>query len=355
MPRYTQDTDYPTGNFSQPNNPNPWGVAQPGAYTPPPVTSYLPPNNSGMQQPQVMPNQNPYGPPITSGPVAMTTQNGPTTQNPSGGTMQTGGGTGTQGPNGQDQSQWLLQLLNSGMDPQQAIDILNNYGNQGGTYAGAAYYNDSRGQTIGLNSQNGYLLRNPDGSWGLVTRPNAEGGGGGGGGSAAYGPGGVAGMGSVFSGGGMTGTPEGNALFDFLMGRATGQTSDQGLPALQLDANDPIIKAQVDAFQANQDRSSRNYLAQEAEKKGTNADLSAETRSMAEQSGQATSAFQAQLQGQELNARRQEIQQALSGELGFLTSEQAMKLQEELAQLNLAQQAYQFDTQQQFANSPLGS
>jgi hypothetical protein len=66
-------------------------------------------------------------------------------------------------------------LLNAGTAPQQAINTLNQYG---GGFQGAAYYNDARGQTIGLNSVNGYLNRRPEGSWELVMRPSAEGGGG---------------------------------------------------------------------------------------------------------------------------------------------------------------------------------
>ena len=80
------------------------------------------------------------------------------------------------GPQGRTQAQWLLDLLNAGTAPQQAIDTLNQYG-QG--FQGAAYYNDARGQTIGLNSVNGYLNRKPDASWELVMRPYAEAGGGG--------------------------------------------------------------------------------------------------------------------------------------------------------------------------------
>jgi hypothetical protein len=131
-------------------------------------------------------------------------------------------------------------------------------------------------------------------------------------------------------------------LMKYLIGRGTGQTSDASLPALQFGANDPIIKNQTDAFRAEQERGVRSGLSALAEKAGSGANLNAETRSGYEKAGQATSAFEAQLMQHELNARRQEIESALSGAMGFLTNEQQMMLQEELAQLQLAQQESQF-------------
>lgn len=160
--------------------------------------------------------------------------------------------------------------------------------------------------------------------------------------SAGYIPGkGVGGMGSIF-GGGQGG---GNPLFQLLMGRAT-----QGL---NVNPNDPIIKGQTDAFRAEQQRGERGYEQQLAERAGANANIGAERRLGAEKVGQNTSAFESQLMGQELSARRQEIQNALSGAAGLLTADQQMMLQEELSQLDLAQRAYEFDINDQFRNSPL--
>lgn len=163
--------------------------------------------------------------------------------------------------------------------------------------------------------------------------------------------------------------PRSKALFDMLMKRA--QQSEV------VDPNDPIIKGQTDAFNAQQQRAERNYLSGVAERAGPNANIGSETRHANEVIGQSTSAFEAQLMGQELTARRQEIMSALSGAEGMLTSEEQMALQEELAKLSLAQQqfqftqgqgqqesqfertlannAYQFDINDQFRNSPLGS
>ena len=155
---------------------------------------------------------------------------------------------------------------------------------------------------------------------------------------------GVPGMGTIFGAGGVAGSAAGNDLFNYLMQRGQGITSDANLPALQLSANDPIIKAQTDAYRAEQDRAARSYESQAAEKAGSSGNIDAVTRSMTEQAAQNTSGFEAQLLSSELNARRQEIEQALSGTQGMLTAEQALQLQEELSQLQLAQQAYQFDT-----------
>lgn len=136
--------------------------------------------------------------------------------------------------------------------------------------------------------------------------------------------------------------------------------------SLVQDPNDPIIRNQTDAYNAQNTRESRNYLAGVAERGGPNANVNAETRAASEKVGQLGGQFQAQLMQRELDARRQEIQSALSGAAGFLTQEQQMQLQEEMAALdraqnesqfgrNLGQRAYEYDTTDQFRNSPLGS
>lgn len=168
-----------------------------------------------------------------------------------------------------------------------------------------------------------------------------------GGGVGAYKVGqGVAGQGTVFGADNPLSGQQ-NALFKTLMDRA-GQS-------LNIDGSDPIIKNQTDAFNATQQRSERNFEQQMAERLGANSNMDADRRVGAERIGQNTSQFEAQLIGQERTARRNEIQSALSGSQGLLTTEQQMQLQEELAQLNMAQSAYQFDSNDQFRNSPLGS
>lgn len=134
------------------------------------------------------------------------------------------------------------------------------------------------------------------------------------------------------TGGGMDGRA--NSIYDLLMQRATA--------GLDIDPNDPIIKNQVDAYGAQEERSRRNYLSSAAEKAGESANLGAEARSSAEQVGQRTGSFQAELMGRELSARRGKIERALSGAAGFLTEQQRMSLQRELETLRLAQQESQF-------------
>ena len=170
---------------------------------------------------------------------------------------------------------------------------------------------------------------------------------------------GMGGTGSASSGT-WTGTPSGQSsdLFNLLMKRAN--------QSLTIDPNDPVMKQQSDAYNAQNTRAERDYLSGVAEKGGANANISAETRAASEKVGQLGGQFEGQLMQNELNARRQEIQSALSGAAGFLTQEQQMQLQEEMANLdraqqqsqfsaNLGQQSYQFDINDQFRNSPLGS
>jgi hypothetical protein len=140
-------------------------------------------------------------------------------------------------------------------------------------------------------------------------------------------------------------TDKSNQLYEMLMNRA-----GQGL---NVNRNDPVIRAQTDAYGATQERSRRSYLQDLAESGGPNANISAERRASAEKVGQNTAGFEGVLMQHELDARRQEIESALSGAYGLLTAEQQMALQEELQQMSLAQNAYQYDTTQQYLNSPL--
>lgn len=173
--------------------------------------------------------------------------------------------------------------------------------------------------------------------------------------------------GSVISG--ALGTGDANSLYAQLMARAN--------QSLTPDKNDPVIRAQTDAFNAQRTLGDRNTLASLAEQSGANGNLNAATRAAGEASGQAGSQFQAGLMANEVTARRNEIQQALSGAQGLLTAEQAMSLQEEMARLdraqqesqfgrtlaenesqfgrNLGQRGYEFDINDQYRNSPVAS
>lgn len=119
-----------------------------------------------------------------------------------------------------------------------------------------------------------------------------------------------------------------DALYSQLQGRAQ--------QSLQIDRNDPIIRAQADAFSANQERASRNYLADLAEKAGPLANLQGEQRMAAERQGQAAGSFEAELMGRELTSRRAEIADALNSMRGMLSLDQQDNLQRELASLDAA-------------------
>lgn len=101
-------------------------------------------------------------------------------------------------------------------------------------------------------------------------------------------------------------------------------------------ATDPIIAPQVNAYNAEQQRSNRSYLQQLAEAQGPNANLTAQGAQMSENAAQQTGALQAQLTQNELTARRQEIEQALQEQGSTLTAQQQMSLQQYLGQIQAA-------------------
>lgn len=117
----------------------------------------------------------------------------------------------------------------------------------------------------------------------------------------------------------------GDTLYAQLMQRA-----NQGL---EVSPNNPVIKAQTDAFAAQQERAKRNYISDTAEREGPYANLRGERRMASERAGQATGSLQAQLMGREVDAKRQEIQAALSGAAGLLTAEQEASLRQQLGML----------------------
>lgn len=146
--------------------------------------------------------------------------------------------------------------------------------------------------------------------------------------------------------------PRTDQLYQMLLGRAG--------ESLNISPNDPIISGQVAAFEAADTRSQRNYLADLAESEGPNANIGMEKRMTSEKIGQDTAGFQAELMGRELTARRQEIQQSLSQMGQFLSEQERLDLQNQLAimdnllgQAGLQQGAYQFDQNNQFRNSPM--
>lgn len=115
-----------------------------------------------------------------------------------------------------------------------------------------------------------------------------------------------------------------------------GQLSQRAGQSLQVDATDPIVKGQVDAFRAENTRAKRDYLSDVAERSGPLANLRGEERMAAERLGQGVSQFQAELLGRELGARRQEIADALQMSGSLLSAEQQRGLQAQLAQMDQA-------------------
>jgi hypothetical protein len=118
--------------------------------------------------------------------------------------------------------------------------------------------------------------------------------------------------------------------------------------SLDINAQDPIIRNQVDAFRAEQDRGRRNAMSDLAESSGPYANLSMQGRQMGEKAAQATSSMQASLIGNELMQRRGEIQNALTGMAGLLSNDQMLAMQNELGLIdaNLRQQGITSGNQQ---------
>lgn len=149
---------------------------------------------------------------------------------------------------------------------------------------------------------------------------------------------------------GQPGTPLGgkwDALYNELMTRAH--------QSLAVDPNDPIIKNQVDANEATQERSRRRFLSAQAESSSPYATGAAlgQDRMTSEQLGQNVAGFQSELMGRELTARRAEIQSALSGAQGMLSQEQQISLQKELAMMDDQLKRYSIDTNNDQFNKDL--
>jgi hypothetical protein len=130
-----------------------------------------------------------------------------------------------------------------------------------------------------------------------------------------------------------------------------GMYTDRAKQGLAIDRNDPIIRAQADAYGAQQERARRNYLADLAEQSGPLTNLRGEQRLSAERLGQAVGGFEAELLGRELTARREEIAQALEGMRGLLTADQEINLRRELGYYDdaIAKQRLALDRELGFA------
>ena len=202
---------------------------------------------------------------------------------------------------------------------------------------------------------------NSDGTYPAGTGPTSGGSGGGGFGGLLGnlsgflgGSGGNVGSGFSQSGPVGYGTDQWNSLLGTLMGRYN--------QPLNFTDQDPIIRAQSEAFANSQSRAQNSYLADAAERGGPFENMNSERRLAAEKVGMATSQFEAELMGRELMARRQEIEHALTTAAGMLTEQQRVALSRELGLIDAAlgyaglqQRAYEFDTDDEFRRSPLAS
>lgn len=167
-----------------------------------------------------------------------------------------------------------------------------------------------------------------NGGWVPKTHPLAQ--------QASAQPGAAPAPSSGYYGGSPTGpqpynaTPAAQSSFmDTLAGRMTQD-------ATAVDRTNPAIRAQADAFAANVDRQRRNLVADQAERLGpygTGA-LAGTERMAAERAGQVSGAFEADLVGREIQARRDEVAQALQTMSGVLSDDQKARLAQQQMQLD---------------------
>lgn len=102
--------------------------------------------------------------------------------------------------------------------------------------------------------------------------------------------------------------------------------------SLSVDPSDPIIRAQVDPYRAEQERARRNLVSDAAE---TGRPLGPTQAAMAaERTSQNVGSLQAELMARTLASRREGIAEALDSMTGILTADQQASLQRELAQLD---------------------
>src|ERR1035437_5746036 len=267
---------------------------------------------------------------------------------------------------GESNDAYLQRLLTSGgfSSTQAAVDQFNEtvYGgpvtdssSPGWGQSPAVYQN---GTQIGM--PNAVWYQQPDGSWNTQQRSGSSGASASGsaGSAGATGSTGVAGTsaGTSATAGtpGSAADPNMAALVTLLQQQQTDATTQkaadqaksdalytqlqgQANQTLAIDPNtDPTIKGQVDAFNAQTTRSNRQYLAGLAESAGPIANISSETRLASENAGQAGGQFQATLMGNELTARRAEIQNSLNSMAGMLSAQQTNDLKAQLATIDSA-------------------
>jgi hypothetical protein len=103
---------------------------------------------------------------------------------------------------------------------------------------------------------------------------------------------------------------------------------------VNVNRNDPNVRSQVDPVIAQQERASRNYLDDVAERSGPLANMQGERRLVAERQGQAAGAWESEVIGREIAAQRDEVAQRLALAGSMLSDDKRIALQQELSQLD---------------------
>jgi hypothetical protein len=125
--------------------------------------------------------------------------------------------------------------------------------------------------------------------------------------------------------------PQNDALMKLLMERATQGTA--------VNRMDPNIRQQVDPMVAQQERASRNYIDDLAERGGPMANLQGEKRLASERAGQAAGSLESEVIGREVAAKRGEIEQAIALLMANGQFDKAQQLQFQLASMSDASRA----------------
>jgi hypothetical protein len=110
---------------------------------------------------------------------------------------------------------------------------------------------------------------------------------------------------------------------------------------LNVDPNDPIIKNQMTAFNAQQDRQTQQSMDQSAEQAaahglGNSGALANENRLTQENAGFNSANMQSQLMSRELASRREEVSNALQSMSGILSEEEKNSLTKEMHDIDAA-------------------
>lgn len=134
------------------------------------------------------------------------------------------------------------------------------------------------------------------------------------------------------------------------------QVARQMQQGLTVDPNDPVLRAQSDAYAANIERQRRNAVADNVERVGPYATGAMQGFDLMsrERAGQATGQFEADLVGRELQNRRDEIQRALQMMQGVLSEDQRAALERERMALDAELQRLGITTAASTAANELG-